>query len=190
MRVPDADLTPKATAMAVIPVRHPIWTFSGESAKVSLSWMHPMNKLPEVEQAKMLMTEAMVWSVMKWLREKKTVRKTADQADAALDQLDEKTKARWNDALKSAYASLGGSPSAKRTATQPQKKPASSEVLALAKKIKHADDEAYRARMDAEKTFDDAEKQLSTSLAREGCRKAIHGWELHEKAIALAESAV
>ena len=156
-----------------------------------------MTRLPEVEKAKLLMTEAMVWSVMKWLREKKTVRKTADLADAALDHLDEKTKARWDDALKSAYASLAAGPAASRAPAPPSKpaptrppKQAPAEVLALAKKIKHADDEAYRARMDAEKTFDDAEKKLSTALAREGCHKAIHGWDLHEKAIALAESAL
>ena len=60
----------------------------------------------------------------------------------------------------------------------------------LAKKIKESDDEAYRARMDAEETFDKAEKQLSTALAREGCRKAIHSWDLHEKAIRKAESVI
>jgi hypothetical protein len=56
--------------------------------------------------------------------------------------------------------------------------------------MKEADDLAYRARMDAEKTFDDAEKQLSTSLAREGCRKAIESWDLHEKAIRKAEAMI
>ncbi len=64
------------------------------------------------------------------------------------------------------------------------------EATLIAKKVKEADDEAYRARMDAEETFDQAEKQLSTSLAREGCRKAIHSWELHEKAIRKAESVI
>jgi hypothetical protein len=44
--------------------------------------------------------------------------------------------------------------------------------------------------MDAEATFDLAEKQLSTSMAREGCRKAIHSWELHEKAIRKAETLI
>jgi hypothetical protein len=44
--------------------------------------------------------------------------------------------------------------------------------------------------MDAEETFDEAERQLSTSLAREGCRKAIQSWELHEKAIRRAEALV
>lgn len=58
----------------------------------------------------------------------------------------------------------------------------------IAKKVKEADAEAYRARMDAEETFDEAEKKLSTALAREGCRKAIHSWELHEKAIRKAEA--
>ena len=47
-----------------------------------------MHKLPEVEEAKALMNEATEWSVMKWLREKKRVRKVADQANAALDKLD------------------------------------------------------------------------------------------------------
>jgi len=119
-----------------------------------------MDKLPEVETAKALMTEAVAWSVMKWLREKKRVRKTADQANAALDQLHQAVKDRWPDGVRAAYA----------------------------KKVKEADDEAQRAHLDAEATFDEAEKQLSTRLAREGCRKAIESWDLHEKAIRKAEA--
>jgi hypothetical protein len=42
--------------------------------------------------------------------------------------------------------------------------------------------------MDAEHTFDEAERLLSTSLAREGCQKAIRSWDLHEKAIRRAEA--
>jgi len=121
-----------------------------------------MEKLREVEIAKALMTEAVAWSVMKWLREKKRVRKTADQANAALDQLSQAVKDRWPDGMRTAYA----------------------------KKVKEADDAAYRARMDAEATFDEAERQLSTRLAREGCRKAIESWDLHEKAIRKAESLI
>jgi len=150
-----------------------------------------MNKLPQVETAKALMTEAMGWSVMKWLREKKKVRKTADLANAALDQMSESVKARWPDGLRDAYAGLAATSG---SAVRGQEKQASEamdpETKLVAKKIKEADDAAYRARMDAEKSFDDAEKQLSTSLAREGCRKAIHGWELHEKAIRMAEAAI
>jgi hypothetical protein len=44
--------------------------------------------------------------------------------------------------------------------------------------------------MDAEDTFDEAEKKLSTRLAREGCRKAIDSWDLHEQAIRKSEAAI
>jgi len=147
-----------------------------------------MTKLPEVETAKALMNEAMGWSVMKWLREKKKVRKTADQANAALDLCSEKVKQGWTDGVHDAYEAL----LAQKTPGRGSKKTAHAiapEVALLAKKIKEADDEAYRARMDAEATFDEADRQLSTVLAREGCRKAIHAWDLHEKAIHKAESA-
>lgn len=144
-----------------------------------------MEKLREVETAKELMTEATSWSVMKWLREKKSVRKAADQANAGLDQLNAAVKQRWPEGLRAAYDEL----SLKTGARRSQKLPANDvETRLAAKKVKEMDDEAYRARMDAEDTFDKAEKQLSTSLAREGCRKAILSWELHEKAIVRAES--
>jgi len=151
-----------------------------------------VNKLPEVESAKTLMTEAMSWSVMRWLREKKRVRKTADIANDALDDLTASIKADWDEALKTAYEALVAQADAGSIADKRGKQNSSAAdpaTMMLAKRVKEADDEAYRARMDAEKTFDEAERQLSTSLAREGCRKAIHGWELHEKAIRKAEAA-
>lgn len=142
-----------------------------------------MEKLLEVETARALMTEAMTWSVMRWLREKKRVRKTADQANAALDQLSEATRQAWPDRIKTIYEALVA-----------QKRPplpvSNQEAMLIAKKLKESDDEAYRARMDAEETFDKAEKQLSTSLAREGCRKAIQSWDLHEKAIRKAQAVI
>ena len=145
-----------------------------------------MEKIPEVETAKALMTEAVAWSVMKWLREKKRVRKTADQANAALDQLNQAVKDRWPDGVRVAYKVLVAQGSGDATlpiqATPPSLAIDPQSKLS-AKKVKEADDAAYRARMDAEETFDEAERQLSTSLAREGCRKAIQSWELHEKAI-------
>jgi len=148
-----------------------------------------MEKLPEVETAKTLMTEAMAWSVMKWLREKKRVRKTADLANAALDQFAEMVQQRWSDDLRSAYNGLAQSGAPGRSAKRPDPAEPSEQTL-IARKLKESDDEAYRARMDAEATFDEAEKQLSTSLAREGCRKAIHSWELKEKAIRKSEAAI
>jgi hypothetical protein len=150
-----------------------------------------MRKLTEVENAKTLMNEAMGWSVVKWLSEKKRVRKTADLANAALDQLDQEIKARWGDELRAAYSEVGGNSGG---GVQRQHKQSSQgvdpEVLLLAKKLKESDDEAYRVRMDAEDTFDAAEKKLSTRLAREGCQKAIDSWDLHEQAIRKSEAVI
>ena len=148
-----------------------------------------MQKLSEVEDAKALMAEATAWSVVRWLREKKRVRKAADEANAALDRLAQKVKDSWSDERKAAYREL--LPSSNDEHTRRGGKPASktdSEVALFVKRVKEADDEAYRARMDAENTFDQAEKLLSTSLAREGCKKAARSWELYEKAIRKAET--
>jgi len=143
-----------------------------------------MKKLPEVEEAKALMTEGLNWSVMKWIREKKRVRKAADKANDTLWTLQKAVQAAWPDELKSAYAELGDGhqKSAKSSSAVAELKP-------LAHAVKHADDEAYQAHLDAEETFDKADKRLSTSLAREGARKAIRSWELYEEAIAKAEAA-
>lgn len=135
------------------------------------------------------MSEATGWSVMKWLREKKRVRKTADQANAALDRLDRELKQRWPEDLRAAYAALGAQSEGTngRTITA---RSGDSKVSLAARQVKAADEEAYRARMTAEQTFDDAEKQLSTRLAREGCRQAVESWNLHEKAIRKSEALI
>lgn len=151
-----------------------------------------MVRLPEVERAKTLMTEAMTWSVMKWLREKKRVRRVADRANAALDELDGVVKTRWsreaiaayNELLNKTDAALPDPPG--QLASQPPT--ITPEARHFARRVKEADDEAHRARVDAEATFDEAERRLSTSLAREGCRKAIRSWDLFEKAIRRAET--
>jgi len=143
-----------------------------------------MQKLFEVENAKSLMNEALAWSVMKWLREKKNVRKAADEANAALDRLNESIKKKWNDDVRTAYQAL------KSSNGQTKHAAADREVSAIAKKVKDADEQAWQARQDAEDTFDKAEKMMSTSLAREGCRKAIYSWERHEDAIRKAEAAI
>ncbi len=146
-----------------------------------------MQKLSAVETAKTVMTEAVAWSVMKWLRRKKEVRQIADEANAALDELNHAVKERWSADAKTAYKMLieHGGGTAKTLA--PIEWKGDPHVTLNVKRVKAADEEAYRARMDAEATFDLAEKQLSTAIAREGCRKAIHSWEVHEKAIRLAE---
>ena len=150
-----------------------------------------MKKIPAVEAAKAQMNEALTWSVVKWLREKRTVRKVADQANAALDQLNLALKSRWPEDVRAAYETLVKQGSGNNKArSQPNSRAPDAETTVRARKVKEADDEAHRARMDAEATFDDAEKQLSTALAREGCRKAIHSWALHERAIQKAEDLI
>jgi hypothetical protein len=146
-----------------------------------------MSKLHEVEEAKALMIEAMDWSVFRWLFEKGRVRETADQANAALDKLNHAVKSRWTSEVKSAYKELTTKAGPRRSG-EPVPKTINPEVMLLVKKVKEADDAAHRARMDAEDTFDEAERQLNTDLAREGCQKAIHQWELDEKAIRRAEA--
>jgi hypothetical protein len=144
-----------------------------------------MRKLREVEDAKALMTEAMDWSVFTWLFQKSKVREIADQANAALDKLNRATKARWPEEIKAACKGLPGKG---RRPSESAPSPIGPEIQAFVTKVKEADDAARRARTDAEDTFDEAERTLNTDLARDGCRKAIHQWELDEKAIRRAET--
>jgi hypothetical protein len=134
-----------------------------------------MAKLSEVEKARALMVEAIDWSVMKWLTEKKRVRRTADKANEVLISVELEIHKQWNTGFKAAYEKSGV---------------VSPENGRLARKIQEEHDEANRLRLQAEDTFDGAEKRLSTAMAREGCRQAIEGWDHHMEAIRLAESAM
>jgi len=147
-----------------------------------------VQKLSRVEEAKALMNEALNWSVFKWLWGKRRVRQTADEANAALDKLDHDIKSRWKREIASAYQNLAKSGRGSRT--QSDTADCDPEILLFARQVKDADDAAHRARMSAENTFAAAARQWSTKLAREACRQAIRSWELHEKAIRLAETAL
>jgi type I site-specific restriction endonuclease len=149
-----------------------------------------MRKLPEVQEAKELMNEAIDWSFFKWMFEKGRVRETADRANDALDSLERAVKARWSDPLKAALHELSPKASRRHQKDQLAAQTADPRIRLLVEKVKEADEAARHARMDAEKTFDTAERELNRSLAQEGCKKAIHGWELHEKAIRKAEAAM
>jgi hypothetical protein len=156
-----------------------------------------MKKLPEVEEARAVMTAGMEWGVWKWLLEKRRVRQIADAAVAAFDEAEAKVKASWSDELKRAYEELVAQEPAdskgkgkRRPKTgKEDTAPISSEVMITAQRVKEADEEAYRARMDAEDIFADAERRLSTEGARQGARKALESYDLREKAIRRAESA-
>lgn len=146
-----------------------------------------MKELPEVRDAKELMNRAMDWSVFRWLFEKSRVREIADRANAALDHLNRNVKARWSREAKEVYKKLSAS---RRELGEHEKSnggTAASELAILVQNVIEADKAAHKARMNAEDTFDKAEMQLSTTLAKEGCKKAIRSWELHEKAIRKAQ---
>jgi len=157
-----------------------------------------MRKLTQVEDAKTLLEVAKNWGVWKWLTEKKRVRQTADIAWEAFDELDKEIQGGWNADLHKAYAELtteaevaeGGAP-AKRRYEKAKKDAAGidSKVKATAQKLKEAYDEAWRVRMEAERMFDDAERRLSTSMAREASQVAIDAYNLREKAVRKADTA-
>ena len=146
-----------------------------------------MKKFAEVEDAKRVMNEAMEWSVFTWLFQKRKVREIADRANDVLDRRNAAIKAKWDAKTKAAYRQLtarvrhsGGDGNGSALAD--------AELFDFLVRVKQADDAAHRARYRAEETFDEAERQLNTNLAREGCRQAIHSWELHQKAIRCAEA--
>jgi hypothetical protein len=150
-----------------------------------------MRKLATVEEARAVMTEAADWGAFRWLLEKGRVQEIADRATAALAQADRKVKADWSDALKRAYQELVDQEKPRNTHRQEkdQKNGITREIRLVAKTVKEAYDEGQRARLQAEGTFDEAERRMSTDLARVGCRQALESYNLREQAIRKAEAA-
>lgn len=156
-----------------------------------------MQKLPEVEQARETMTVSQDWGVFRWLSEKKRVRTIADAAVAAFDDVEATVKDSWPDVLKKAYdelvaeSALDGSADSKRALAKAQADASDVDpkVKTIARKVKDADDEAYECRMDAEDKFAEAERKLSTSMAKEAAQIALRSYDLREKAIRKSESA-
>ena len=155
-----------------------------------------MRKLAAVQDARAIMTEGMQWGVWKWLTEKKRVRAIADEARDALDEAEKKVKATWRDDLKMAYNQLvaeDGNLKRVRKNIKPTKLETDKidgEIVAVVKRVKEADDEAYNAHEDAEDAFAEAEKRMSTSGARQAARMALVAYDLHEQAIRKAEALV
>ncbi|MGD0930123.1 MAG: hypothetical protein ABR902_05675 [Candidatus Korobacteraceae bacterium] len=154
-----------------------------------------MKKLPAVEDARAVMTEGREWGVWKWLTEKRRVRGLADEARAALEELEMKVKLTWSDDLKIAYNQVvteEGDTKRARPKVK-QRKPAGggrldAKTLAAAKRVAEADDEAYNAHEDAEEAFAEAERKMSTGMARDAARTALAAYDLHEAAIRKAEA--
>ena len=154
-----------------------------------------MKKLSAVEDARAIMKEGLEWGVWKWLSEKKRVRALADEARAALDELEMKVKSAWPDEYKLAYNQLVADDGDSKRTRKNGKGTKSTvavksdpRILAAVQKIKEADDDAYNAHEDAEEVFAEAERKMSTSGAREGARMALIAYDTHEAAIRKAEA--
>ncbi len=156
-----------------------------------------MRKLIAVEEARRALNEGKEWSIWRWLFEKKRVRTIADAGTAALDELEKEVKAGWSDDLKKAYREAEAKAAADHNARARRQYEKAKEdarhvdpaLKLAAQRVKEADDIATQARMDAEATFDLAERRLSGSMAREGAEKAIYAYDVREKAIRKAEAA-
>ncbi len=156
-----------------------------------------MQKLIVVEQAKALFNQGRDWSIWRWLIEKRRVRKTADTATAALDELEKKVKATWSDELRKAYREAEAKANASTDArarhryekAREEAKDVDPQIKAAAEKVREADDVATRARLEAEAIFAEAERRLSGDMTRQGAAKAIDAYEVREKAIRKAEAA-
>lgn len=156
-----------------------------------------MRKIQSVEEAKSLLNEAKDWGVWRWLTEKKRVRAAADVAWADLEEVEKAIKSSWGEDLRKAYRELQaasvvngnrrGKPGFEKAVEEA--KNVDPELKVFAARLKAADDEAFQARMAAEETFDEAERRLSASLARQGSEQAIEAYELREKYIRRAEAA-
>ena len=143
-----------------------------------------MHKLPPVEEAKTLFSEARNWSMWRWLVEKRRARTTADAAWEALGACEEKVKAGWAEEWQEAYRELsakGGAKSRRHSELDP-------ELKAALERLHEADKTAREAHEAAEAQFDEADRRMSSSMAREGAQMAIDAWELTEKFIRKAEA--
>jgi hypothetical protein len=135
-----------------------------------------MQKLTAVEEAKALFEEAKDWGVWRWLTEKRRARETADAAWEALDACEKKVVAGWPEEVKRAWRATNGS--GKRTAHE-----VDPELLAAAQKVREFDEECNKAHVEAEAQFDEADRRMSTSMAREGSQMAIEAWKMRERFI-------
>ena len=120
-----------------------------------------MHRLPAVEEAKALFEEAKDWGVWSWLTEKRKLRHTADAAWAALEDCEARVRASLGDGAR---------------------------MKAAVEELRPADRTARKARVDAEAQFDEADRRMSTEMAREGAQMAIDAWMLREKFIRKLEA--
>ncbi len=155
-----------------------------------------MRKLLPVEEAKSLFSEAKDWGMFRWLSEKRRARRTADAAWLALESYENDVRGSWSEdvwkAWKEAEALVAAESDGRARRSYEKAKEAAADVdpetRLAAQALKKADDEAYKARMDAEAQFDEADRRMSTSMACEGAQMALDAWTMREKVIRKVEA--
>ena len=123
-------------------------------------------------------------------------RQTADAAWAAFDEYESKVKASWSDDVRKAWreaeteAAAAADGRARRAyeKAKAEAKGIDPDLKAKARLLQEADAQAYKARMDAEAQFDDADRRLSSGMACEGAQMAIDAWVMREKFIRKMEA--
>jgi len=93
-------------------------------------------------------------------------------------------------ALRSVHRGVGGRHDlgARDAVADRQKSLDDKQTKLAAKKLQAAEEEAYALRMQAEETFDEADRRMSTRMACDGARQAIEAWEQREKYIRKMET--
>ena len=137
-----------------------------------------MQKLIAVEKAKTLMNEAKDWSIWHWLLTSGGVPLTYS-VDGATNTLVTTIPM----GVGSYYIAVNPVTNLVYTVVYVGG-PSGFQLYVLDGSGPHAE----QARLDAEATFDEAERRLSADMARQGAQKAIDSWALREKAIRRAEA--
>jgi hypothetical protein len=143
-----------------------------------------------------LFEEAKKWGLWRWLTEKRHVRQTADRAWQAFDEHEGKVKASWSELAQKAFreveaqaaASADGRARRSYERAREDAKDIAPEIKAAVQRLRKADEECYKARMGAEAQFEEADRRLNTSMAREGAQIAIDAWLLREKYVRRMEA--
>jgi chromosome segregation ATPase len=142
--------------------------------------------LRAVIEAKRLLEETKQWWPWSWAADlnKIKLRSAIETATKALEREVEKAKNSWSREMQRAYRELTVAES--RRASTSNIDP---EIKRAARKLKDAEDELNLATVQAQKTFDEAERELNPSKAREGALQTAKAIEKHETVLSIANAA-
>jgi hypothetical protein len=142
--------------------------------------------LHAVIEAKRLLDETQQWWPWSWASDlnKIKLRSAIETATRALELEVEKAKNSWSREMQRAYRELT-IPESRRVSTRN----INPEVKRTARKLKDAEDELNQATLQAQKTFDEAERELNPSKAREGALQTAKAIAQHEFVLSIANAA-